>query len=89
MTQPDSIITNICSEQVRIDALVERELQQQELLRSRMLRLRAQQQAAQRRRQTAIVTSLVNIGSVAALLAVALIWQFYFPVAAAVAALIP
>ena len=84
----DSTITDF-GQEARIDALVERELQSQERLMARMRAFRQRDELMRRRRQTAIVTSLVNITSVAALLAVALIWQFYFPVAAAVAALVP
>ena len=72
-----------------LDALIERELQQQERLRQHVRSLAMREELMRRRRQTAIVATLVNITSVAALLILALVWQFYFPVAEAVAAMLP
>lgn len=72
-----------------LDALFERELQQQERLHRQILLFTRREELLRRRRQTAIVATLVNISSVAALLILAFVWQFYFPVAQAVAAMLP
>ncbi len=86
---PQSDATVIVGSEPMLDALIERELQQQQELQ-RHIRLLAQREALmRRRRQTTIVAALINITSVAALIAIALVWQFYFPMAQAVAAMLP
>ncbi|MBQ7442874.1 MAG: hypothetical protein IJS59_03280 [Bacteroidaceae bacterium] len=72
-----------------LDALIERELQQQEMLRLRISHLAKRNEMMRRRRQTTIVATLINVTSVAALIALAFVWQFYFPMAQAVAAILP
>ena len=71
------------------DAIIERELQQQQRLRQQMRLFSQRAELRRRRRQTAVVATLVNISSVAALLILAFVWQFYFPIAEAVAAILP
>jgi len=72
-----------------MDAIIERELQQQQRLRRQMNIFMHRNEMRRRRRQTAVVATLVNITSVAALLFIALVWQFYFPLAQAVASILP
>ncbi len=72
-----------------MDAIIERELQQQQRLRRQMNIFMQRNEMRRRRRQTAVVATLVNITSVAALLFIALVWQFYFPLAQAVASILP
>ena len=72
-----------------MDAIIERELQQQQRLRRQIYIFGQRDELRRRRRHTAVVATLVNITSVAALLLIALVWQFYFPLAEAVASILP